>query len=501
LCQVVVCDVQRLDGSVSGQKRKESIDHFNADGSQDFCFLLSTRAGGLGVNLATADTVVIFDSDWNPQNDLQAQARAHRIGQTKQVNIYRLVTQNSIEEDIIERAKRKMILDHLVIQRMDATGRTILSRSREHNNSLPFDKDELNAILKFGTDYLFKDDGDDDKALKEMDIDEILHRAEAQEILPDGPAVGQDLLSQFKVASFTIDENELDSAVEQPQPAVNNKEWKDIIPSAYLDKMEEEERQREGFQMYLPPRQRNVTNYRENNPLPKNSKIKQELRSSKTSRSRKATKQTPESSVIAKTVINFTKDDIKRFVASYLKFPLAQSRLDSVAVDCELQEKSLSELEHLASVLHNGCREVAGIHNDDKGGSMLRINDVLVPVNDVISMENQLDVLAQYIPSDVKAQNRFRLLTKIRLKQVNWDKVKWTSVDDSKLLLGIYRHGMGNWDAIKDDIQLALHKKILPANRQQKPQRQHLKTRANYLLKVLQTDSLNNVRDKFVVLN
>ena len=65
--------------------RKDAIDHFNAEGSPDFCFLLSTRAGGLGVNLATADTVVIFDSDWNPQNDLQAQARAHRIGQKKQV--------------------------------------------------------------------------------------------------------------------------------------------------------------------------------------------------------------------------------------------------------------------------------------------------------------------------------------------------------------------------------------------------------------------------------
>lgn len=76
---------QRLDGSITGHQRKEAIDHFNAEGSQDFCFLLSTRAGGLGVNLATADTVVIFDSDWNPQNDLQAQARAHRIGQTKQV--------------------------------------------------------------------------------------------------------------------------------------------------------------------------------------------------------------------------------------------------------------------------------------------------------------------------------------------------------------------------------------------------------------------------------
>lgn len=77
---------QRLDGSIKGELRKQALDHFNAEGSQDFCFLLSTRAGGLGINLATADTVIIFDSDWNPQNDLQAQARAHRIGQKNQVN-------------------------------------------------------------------------------------------------------------------------------------------------------------------------------------------------------------------------------------------------------------------------------------------------------------------------------------------------------------------------------------------------------------------------------
>ena len=76
---------QRLDGGIKGELRKNAIEHFNAVGSNDFCFLLSTRAGGLGINLATADTVIIFDSDWNPQNDLQAQARAHRIGQKEQV--------------------------------------------------------------------------------------------------------------------------------------------------------------------------------------------------------------------------------------------------------------------------------------------------------------------------------------------------------------------------------------------------------------------------------
>ena len=78
------------------EARTQGMEHFNAEGSNDFCFLLSTRAGGLGVNLSTADTVVIYDSDWNPQNDIQAVARAHRIGQKNAVNIYRLVTKGTV---------------------------------------------------------------------------------------------------------------------------------------------------------------------------------------------------------------------------------------------------------------------------------------------------------------------------------------------------------------------------------------------------------------------
>ena len=198
---------QRLDGSIKGELRKQALEHFNAEGSTDFCFLLSTRAGGLGINLATADTVIIFDSDWNPQNDLQAQARAHRIGQKNQVNIYRLVTKNSVEEDIIERAKRKMILDHLVIQRMDTTGRTVLSnKGNTSSNTTPFNKEELAQILKFGAEELFKE-GEDGEEEPQVDIDEILKRAETRE---EGPSSASDeLLSAFKVASFNFNEDEV----------------------------------------------------------------------------------------------------------------------------------------------------------------------------------------------------------------------------------------------------------------------------------------------------
>eukprot|EP01047_Picozoa_sp_COSAG01_P019637 COSAG01_NODE_1097_length_11708_cov_5.617743_6_plen_121_part_00 len=87
---------------------------FNATGSKKFIFLLSTRAGGLGVNLQTADTAILFDSDWNPQVDLQAMARVHRIGQTKKVHVYRLLTRGTVETRIVERAEKKLFLDRMV---------------------------------------------------------------------------------------------------------------------------------------------------------------------------------------------------------------------------------------------------------------------------------------------------------------------------------------------------------------------------------------------------
>ncbi len=129
----------RIDGNTSTLDREAAMDAYNAPGSEKFLFLLSTRAGGMGINLYTADVVILYDSDWNPQADLQAMDRAHRIGQKKQVRVFRLVTEKTVEEKIVERAERKLFLDALVIQ----SGRL---SAQEKGLS----KGELMSMVKFG---------------------------------------------------------------------------------------------------------------------------------------------------------------------------------------------------------------------------------------------------------------------------------------------------------------------------------------------------------------
>jgi len=150
----------RLDGSTASEDREKAIEDYNRPGSDKFVFLLSTRAGGLGINLATADTVILYDSDWNPQMDLQAQDRAHRIGQKKPVNVYRFVTEGSIEEKIVERAENKLHLDALVIQQ---------GRLLEQNKAMS--QEEMLAMIKFGADEIFSSKN---ATVTDDDIDKIL---------------------------------------------------------------------------------------------------------------------------------------------------------------------------------------------------------------------------------------------------------------------------------------------------------------------------------------
>ncbi|MCL4121012.1 UNVERIFIED_CONTAM: hypothetical protein GTU68_005827 [Idotea baltica] len=113
---------KRLDGTVQLEDRSNDISEFN-ENDDYFLYLLSTRAGGLGINLTSADTVIIYDSDWNPQQDLQAQDRCHRIGQTKPVLILRLVAASTVDQRIVERASAKRKLEKVIMKGNFKTGR------------------------------------------------------------------------------------------------------------------------------------------------------------------------------------------------------------------------------------------------------------------------------------------------------------------------------------------------------------------------------------------
>jgi SWI/SNF-related matrix-associated actin-dependent regulator of chromatin subfamily A member 5 len=181
----------RLDGQTAHEEREKAIDAFNKPDSEKFIFMLSTRAGGLGINLATADVVIIYDSDWNPQADLQAMDRAHRIGQTKTVKVFRMITENTVEERIVERAEVKLRLDTVVIQQ----GRLVDAA----NNKLG--KDEMLGMIRHGADHIF---ASKDSEITEEDIDAILAKGEkkTEEMKEKLEALGESSLR-----NFTLDSN------------------------------------------------------------------------------------------------------------------------------------------------------------------------------------------------------------------------------------------------------------------------------------------------------
>ena len=145
----------RLDGSTGVEKRQRLMDRFNGD-EKLFVFILSTRSGGLGINLTGADTVIFYDSDWNPAMDAQAQDRAHRIGQTRDVHIYRMVTEHTIEENILIKARQKRHLDYLVMDEGKFTS---------ENNEAAFSKNSLKDLLvsdKEKTKDLYEEDDEEE---------------------------------------------------------------------------------------------------------------------------------------------------------------------------------------------------------------------------------------------------------------------------------------------------------------------------------------------------
>jgi chromodomain-helicase-DNA-binding protein 4 len=163
-------------------EKQKRIDAFNAPDSHLFAFLLSTRAGGVGINLATADTVIIMDPDFNPHQDIQALSRAHRIGQKKKVLVFQLMTKNSAEEKIVQIGRKKMALDQALIESMGA----------EDDAGI-----DLESILKHGAAALFNDDERDDIHYDSASVEKLLDRTQVEDTAADKEKTAE---SQFSFA-------------------------------------------------------------------------------------------------------------------------------------------------------------------------------------------------------------------------------------------------------------------------------------------------------------
>ncbi|XP_023733259.1 protein CHROMATIN REMODELING 5 [Lactuca sativa] len=473
---------QRLDGSTKAEARHQAMEHFNATGSDDFCFLLSTRAGGLGINLATADTVIIFDSDWNPQNDLQAMSRAHRIGQQEVVNIYRFVTSKSVEEDILERAKKKMVLDHLVIQKLNAEGRL---EKKEAKKGSAFDKNELSAILRFGAEELFKEDKNEEeskKRLLSMDIDEILERAEKVEQKGAEDEAGHELLSAFKVANFCSAEDDgsfwsrwiKPDAISQaeealaPRAARNSKSYAESIPS----ERNNNKRKKKGVELQLQERgikrRKAAPDYSTYQPPPLEGASAQ---------------------VRAWSYGSLPKRDATRFFRTVKKFGNdSQMRMISEEVGGSVEAAPVDAQVELFDALLDGCREaVKGGGTMDPKGPLLDFFGVPVKADDVLNRVEELQLLAKRVNRYNDPISQFQAL--MYLKPATWSKgCGWNQKDDARLLLGIHYHGFGNWEKIRMDEKLGLLKKIAPVELQHHetflPRAPQLKERASQLLQM-----------------
>ncbi|XP_076904206.1 protein CHROMATIN REMODELING 5-like isoform X1 [Bidens hawaiensis] len=468
---------QRLDGSTKSEVRHQAMEHFNAPGSDDFCFLLSTRAGGLGINLATADTVIIFDSDWNPQNDLQAMSRAHRIGQQEVVNIYRFVTSKSVEEDILERAKKKMVLDHLVIQKLNAEGRL---EKKEAKKGSGFDKNELSAILRFGAEELFKEDRNDEenkKRLLSMDIDEILERAEKVEQKGAEGEPGNELLSAFKVANFCSAEDDGTFWSRWIKPEAIAQADEALAPRAARNNSK-------SYAEEFPPERNNKRKKKNVEIQDKNIKHrKADLTSYQTPAMEGASAQTRGWSYGT-----LPKRDATRFFRAVKKFG-NDSQIDLIAAEVGgcVEAAPVEAQVELFDALLDGCREAVSGGSLDAKGPLLDFFGVPVKADDLLNRVEELQLLGKRINRYKDPISQFQAL--MYLKPATWSKgCGWNQKDDARLLLGIHYHGFGNWEKIRLDEKLGLMKKIAPVELQHHetflPRAPQLKERASQLLEM-----------------
>ncbi|KAJ7091217.1 SNF2 family N-terminal domain-containing protein [Mycena epipterygia] len=485
---------QRLDGMVASEARKKSIAHFNSPGSPDFAFLLSTRAGGLGINLETADTVIIFDSDWNPQNDLQAMARAHRIGQKSHVSVYRFVSKDTMEEDVLERAKKKMVLEYAIINQMDTSQAHLSSKAtaqvKDPHKPDNLSKDELTAVLKYGAQKMFdKDDTQQSQKLDEMDLDEILNRAEDHETIAvngDGGTSlgGEGFLAQF--AGVTDIKNDMS--------------WEDIIPLEQRQKFEEDEERKTDD--LVPGDSRKRTH----------AQVSYEGmdvdQPASTSAPKKPKAPGPMRKSASQKAMELKERDVRVLIRSLQRWGDIRQRYDVIVTESKLQDKNKGMIFDVADDIIDVCTKALKDNEDQKrtrlaSGEPLtnaqKSKAVLVTCRNVaninaetvISRHRDLRILFNIL-SEQEDPYKWQIPIENIRPTLNWSG-RWGPQDDSMLLVGAYLYGFGNWEAMAKDAKLGLDGKFFleegkkgedSANKPI-PNAIHLVRRGDFLLSIL----------------
>lgn len=474
---------QRLDGTVPSATRRAAIDHFNSPDSPDFVFLLSTRAGGLGINLMTADTVIIFDSDWNPQADLQAMARAHRIGQKKHVMVYRFVSKDTVEEQVLERARQKMILEYAIIS-LGITDRVndASRKSREPSAA------ELSEILKFGAAKMFDKGPDHQKKLEDMNLDDVLDRAEEHvttaEIKGEVSQLGgEEFLKQFEVTDYKADVS-----------------WDDIIPKEELEKIKVDEQKRkeeEFLKQQLEMYSRRRAKAANPNNLYDSSEVDDDDEDAKNRKKKAKNKAAAASAraIAGASSAPLSEKEIRAIIRAILRYgditatqtwdrlaaegtiPNRSPKLVRIAYD-DIMEQSARVIE-AETVKREKEREQqskdspavntpdpqssASTSAANKKAILFEFRGVKnVNAELMIQRPKDMKILHETIPMSAgEVRKRGYDLSKfVKLKAVHQWSCDWTARDDLMLLVGVNKYGYGAWQLIRDDPTLGLGSKV-----------------------------------------
>ncbi|XP_045804339.1 CHD3-type chromatin-remodeling factor PICKLE isoform X2 [Trifolium pratense] len=464
---------ERIDGKVGGAERQIRIDRFNAKNSSRFCFLLSTRAGGLGINLATADTVVIYDSDWNPHADLQAMARAHRLGQTNKVLIYRLITRGTIEERMMQMTKKKMVLEHLVVGRLKAQN---------------INQEELDDIIRYGSKELFADENDEAGKSRQIHydaaaIDRLLDRdqvVDEETTLDDEDEDG--FLKAFKVANFEyVDEAEAaaeeEAAQKRAMETVNSSErthyWEELLKDKFQEHKVEEfnalGKGKRNRKLMVSVEEDDLAGL-EDVSSDEDDNYEAELtdgdsNSTGTTTSRRPYKKKARNSTEplplmegegkAFRVLGFNQNQRAAFVQILMRFGVGDfdwkeftSRMKQKTYE-EIKDYGTLFLSHIAEDITDSSTFTDGVPKEG-----LRIQDVLVRIAVLLLIRDKVKFATEHPQTPLFSDDI--LLRYPGLKGIR----KWKEEHDFMLLRAVLKHGYGRWQAIVDDKDLKIQEII-----------------------------------------